>query len=398
MCKPRICLANILFALLQFTGSFTLNVWAQNPANDSINSFRIYTGGVPYLIEFYPEHSENKIPKNVILLIGDGMGTTHINAAMVANGGQLYINQFRQIGFNTTWSASHFITDSGAGGTALATGKKTYNGAIGVGTDSALVRNIREIIAEQGKATGVVATSSVTHATPAAFVAHQVSRELHEAIAMDYLHSDADLFLGGGLHYFTNRLDQRNLIHELASAGYTIDTQTVATNPIPQFNPARTQKVVGLYGAEHLLPVDSGRRDFLPAATSAAIMVLNQNPKGFFLMVEGSQIDWGGHDRNTSYIVSEMLDFDRAVGEALRFAATDKNTLVIVTSDHETGGFSLINGDLSRGMVEGAFLSDDHTAVMVPVFAYGPGASLFAGFYDNTDIPKKIMKALTPIK
>jgi alkaline phosphatase len=132
----------------------------------------------------------------------------------------------------------------------------------------------------------------------------------------------------------------------------------------------------------------------LPVATRTAMQILNNDKDGFFLMVEGSQIDWGGHQHDTKYIVNEVLDFDKAVGEALKFAINNKETLVVVTADHETGGMGIVSGNLEKEVLVGGYTTADHSPVMVPVMAFGPGSELFRGFYDNTDIPKKIMQAL----
>jgi alkaline phosphatase len=152
-------------------------------------------------------------------------------------------------------------------------------------------------------------------------------------------------------------------------------------------------KLAGLIADEHN-DVAGKRKMSLPISTQTALNILDQNKKGFFIMIEGSQIDWGGHENNTIYLIKEMLDFDQAIGKALEFAAKDGETLIIVTADHETGGFSLIGGDMKTGMVKGAFTTGEHTAVMVPVFAYGPGAENFTGIIENTDIPKKIIELL----
>jgi alkaline phosphatase len=132
----------------------------------------------------------------------------------------------------------------------------------------------------------------------------------------------------------------------------------------------------------------------LPLSTTTAVNILDKNKKGFFLMVEGSQIDWGGHGNQTPYMVEEMLDFDRAIGKALEFAASNGKTLVLVTADHETGGVAVTGGNLSTGMVECGYISTDHTAVMVPIFAFGPGAEHFTGIMENTDVYYKIKKML----
>jgi alkaline phosphatase len=129
-------------------------------------------------------------------------------------------------------------------------------------------------------------------------------------------------------------------------------------------------------------------------ASDFAIDNLKKNEKGFFLMIEGSQIDWGGHDNNVPYIVTEMLDFDRVVGKVLEFASKNKETLVVITADHETGGFSINGGDLSTGLVEGKFTTGGHTGVMVPVYSYGPKAELFSGIMENTDIYYKFKEVL----
>jgi len=347
--------------------------------------FKTYTGNSkPYQVEKFNEPTKSKAPKNVIFLIGDGMGVSQIFAGIVANGGDLYMKNFTNIGFSATQSADDFVTDSGAGGTALSTGTRTYNGAIGVGIDSLPLINIREKAEAKGLATGVVSTSTITHATPASFVAHQVDRDWYEAIAADFLKTDIDVFIGGGLDHFTKRKDKADLTTTLKEKGYQVVTG------IDSISKIKHGKLAGFTSAEHNLSKLKGRGDELPIATQTAIDILDNDPDGFFLMIEGSQIDWGGHQNNTGYIVTEMLDFDKAVGVALAFAAKDKETLVIVTADHETGGFAVEDGNFTTGGLKGNFTHDDHSGVMVPVFAFGPGAHLFRGFHNNTDIPKII--------
>jgi alkaline phosphatase len=151
----------------------------------------------------------------------------------------------------------------------------------------------------------------------------------------------------------------------------------------------KSGKLAGLTVPESNLPFTERKMD-LPLSTETALNILDNNKKGLFLMVEGSQIDWGAHQNNTIYVVQEMLDFDRAIGKALEFAAKDGETLIIVTADHETGGLAILNGDMKSGNVKGGYSTGGHTGVMVPVFAYGPGAYLFTGIMENTDIGKKI--------
>lgn len=365
-------------------------VWAQENYKSISNSedAKIYPGGKAYAIKHYSEPKRKSKPKNVILMIGDGMGVSQIYAGLTANQGDLFLSNFKNIGFQTTFSADKYITDSAAGGTALASGSKTYYGAIGVDVDTIPLENIRERCEKMGKATAVVSTSAVTHATPASFVAHQPSRGMYEEIAADFLKSNIDLFIGGGYKHFTERKDERDLILELKDKGYQVLTN------IEEIENFQNGKLAGLLADEHLPSIAEGRKNMLEIATNTALSVLAANKEGFFIMIEGSQIDWGGHQNNTNYITTEVLDFDKAIGEALKFAAYDKETLIIVTADHETGGFAIKGGNMKTGNVVGEFCTGGHTGVMVPVFAFGPGAEKFRGFYDNTDIPKKIMELL----
>lgn len=347
--------------------------------------FKTYNGTAKtHTVQKFKEPSKSKSPKNVILLIGDGMGVSQIFSGIVANGGDLYIKNFSNIGFSETQSASDFVTDSGAGGTALSTGQKTYNGAIGVNIDSIAIPNIREKAEKKGCSTGVVSTSTIVHATPASFVAHQPDRDWYEAIASDFLKTNIDVFIGGGYNYFAKRKDNVDLTQKLKENGYQVVTGIDSIAKITK------GKLAGFTSPDHNLSKLNGRGDELPVATQTAINILSKNPEGFFLMVEGSQIDWGGHQNNTGYIATEMLDFDEAIGKALAFASSNKETLVVVTADHETGGFSIENGSFTTHEINGNFTLDNHTGVMVPVFAFGPGAEDFRGFHSNTDIPKLI--------
>ncbi len=379
---------NYTYLILAFAGFGLLStsLSAQNDyltnKSESVKNFTRIEQTYPVAIVTEP-NTTNK-PKNVIFLIGDGMGVSQVFSGIVANGGNLHLKNFRNIGFSETQSASDFVTDSGAGGTALSTGERTYNGAIGVNADTVAIQNIREKAELRGKATGVISTSSITHATPASFVAHQPNREWLETIAADFLKTNIDVFIGGGSKNFTHRRDKKDLTVDLKQKGYQV---AYGIEEIAKIN---SGKLAGFTSDYHNKSKLEGRGNELPIATSTAINILNNDPDGFFLMVEGSQIDWGGHNNNTGIIVTEMLDFDQAIGVALAFAEKNKETLVIVTADHETGGFSIENGNFTTGSVMGNFTSDDHSGVMVPVFAFGPGADLFRGFLKNTDIPKII--------
>jgi alkaline phosphatase len=328
-----------------------------------------------------------KRPKNIILLIGDGMGTAQVFAGLTANKGTLNMGRCTHFGYSKTQSASSFVTDSGAGGTALAIGHKTKNGMVGVDATGVAQPTILELAKQNGKATGLVVTCSITHATPADFYAHQGSRSSMEAIADDLLKSDMDVFVGGGRKYFDQRKDNKNLVEELKNKGYQIAD---STQDVAQFTQG---KLAYFSSLGEPIKYSAGRGDILPNGVKTALNLLSKNKKGFFMMVEGSQIDWAGHANNTADIVAETLDFDRAVGAALDFAQKDGKTLVIITADHETGGFAVTGGDMTTGKVEGKFTSTGHTGVMVPVMAYGPGAEVFSGIYENTDVFQKMKAA-----
>lgn len=325
--------------------------------------------------------------KNIILMIGDGMGVSQIYAGMTANHGHLNLDQFQNIGFSKTHSANDYITDSGAAATAISTGRKTFDGAIGVDIDTIPATSILEYAEKNNKATGMVVTCSMTHATPASFIAHQASRKNYEEIAADFLNTDIDVFIGGGLKNFNQRKDQRDLTSQLDDKGY----QLIYSPDSIKF--AIGEKIAGLVYQEHGPKYSEGRGDMLSHSAQKAMEVLNKDTDGFFLMIEGSQIDWGGHDNDGPYVVNEMLDFDRTIGIVLEFAEKDGNTLVIVTADHETGGMSLTGGNIEKGEVNAKFTTGDHTGVMVPVFAFGPGSENFRGIYENTEIFNKMMVA-----
>lgn len=332
--------------------------------------------------------SKSSTPKNIILLIGDGMGTSQVYAGYTAKKGVMNITGMPVTGFSVTNSASNYITDSGAGGTALSTGVKTKNGSIGVDVDGKPLKTILEMAEDKGLSTGLVSTSAVTHATPASFIAHTPSRSKYEDIAYDFLNTDIDVFIGGGYNHFARRADSLNLIDSLTARGYFI------ARDLKDVDVPSTQHLAALLADEHMPSMIKGRGDMLPDATELALKMLKRNKKGFFIMIEGSMIDWAAHDNDAESIVKETVDFDNAVGKALQFAVKNGETLVIVTADHETGGLGINGGNLETGEIVAAFTSKDHTATMVPVFAYGPGAERFTGVQQNTDIFKKCVQLL----
>ncbi|WP_238751223.1 alkaline phosphatase [Neolewinella maritima] len=336
-------------------------------------------------------------PKNIILMIGDGMGISQISAGLYSNNNRLNLERFPVIGLHKSYSGDNLITDSAAGATAFSSGVKTYNGAIGVDMDTLPVTTILEMAEAAGMPTGLVATSSIVHATPASFYAHARYRKNYEEIAADLLHTDIDLFIGGGSKFFERReMDTLNLSDALRQGGSTV--ASFVDTDLKDLNVENARRVAYYSADSEPLPYSQGR-DYLVDASKLAVEFLHvkdSSDLGFFLMIEGSQIDWGGHSNDSDYIISEMLEFDRAIGEVLNFAQRNGETLVIVTADHETGGYAIQNGS-EMGRIDGAFTSDYHTADLIPVFAYGPGAERFAGIYENTAVFDK-MKLLYGLK
>lgn len=335
--------------------------------------------------------TENTIPKkakNIILMIGDGMGITQISAGMYSNGNHLNLERFNNIGLHKNSSSDALITDSAAGATAFACGQKTYNGAVGVDPDTNAMETILEEAEARGLKTGLVATSTIDHATPASFIAHNRSRQNYEEIALDFLNTDAEIFIGGGQKSFERReMDDRNLSNELRAKGYKV--VSFVDKEIDEIDMKGVDKLMYYTADGSPLPVSQGR-DYLKPAANLAVSHLNKsNEKGFFLMIEGSQIDWGGHSNDANYIITEMIEFDKTIGAVLDFAEKDGNTLVIVTADHETGGFAIQKESKLDSLVT-AFTSDYHTGDLIPVFAYGPGSEQFRGFYENTAIYHKM--------
>ncbi len=379
---------NIAISAL-FVSCFTFYGYSQEEYKDPKNRAltEVYQGGSFYEVQNYTQPNSKKQPKNIILMIGDGMGLVQVYAGMTANGGHLFLENFKNIGFSKTYSSDNYITDSAAGGTALSSGIKTYNGAIGVDPNKKPVVNIREMAEKKGMKTGLVSTSAITHATPASFIAHVDSRGSYEDIALDFLKTNIDVFIGGGIKNFEERKDGKNLSKELKDKGY----QVLYT--IEDIQKVKSGKLAGLTAPEHNKPMPE-RGEMLVPATQTAISLLSQSKNGFFLMVEGSQIDFIAHKNETPGVVLETLDFDRAVGAALKFAASDGETLVIVTADHETGGMTLNGGDYKTGKVVARYTTGGHTGIAVPIFAFGPGADQFTGFMENTDIALKMMKLL----
>ncbi|MDG1023764.1 MAG: alkaline phosphatase [Flavobacteriaceae bacterium] len=330
--------------------------------------------------------TQEKTP-NIILMIGDGMGLTQISSGMYANNNSTALEGFEFIGLSKTYASNQLITDSAASGTAMATGVKTYNGAIGIDPQKRPQKSILQYCQEKGYSTALLATSSIVHATPASFYAHVKSRNQYEDIALQLSEDRVDLFIGGGRKHFNKRKDKRDLIQEMTSYEFV--------NSLKQLKSSDAQKIGYLTYSDEPPKKLEGRKPALEDMAVASIEKMESLGKPFFMMIEGSQIDWGGHANEMQYVLTEFKEFNTTIARVLEYAKADGNTLVIVTADHETGGLALTGGNLKKSLARGSFNTEGHTATMVPVFSYGPTAKAFSGIYENTAIFNKMLETLT---
>jgi alkaline phosphatase len=340
----------------------------------------------PYAVERIAGQASQDRPRNIILMIGDGMSLSDMYTAWTANRGRLNIENCQVVGLCKTDSADRLITDSAAAATAFATGRKTDNRRLGLDAGGRPRPSILEIAGRQGLSTGLVVTCNILDATPAVFVAKARDRYQWEEIAAQYVASGVDFVCGGGRRDFEKGKNGRDLVQELAARGYRLP-RTVA-----ELEKIDAGRVFALM-ADDDLPHARERGDVLSRAAVKAIDLLSRNGRGFFLMIESSLIDRAGHGNSLDWLMDEVHDFDRAVGKVLQWAAKDGGTLVVVTADHETGGWTLLGGDIASGRVQGRFSTDSHSGVMVPVYSFGPGAGNFTGIFDNTDLFTKMLAA-----
>ncbi|MDB9700267.1 alkaline phosphatase [Gammaproteobacteria bacterium] len=330
------------------------------------------------------ERNLSPTAKNIILFIGDGMGPNHVSLARLSIGGpnhRLSFENFPITGIVYNHSADNLYTDSAASATTLATGVSTINGFVSVDPEKKPLPTIAELLSTKGYVSGLVSTSSITHATPASFYAHADSRDKEVEIAEMLVKSDVIIALGGGTEYF----DLTTLSSELHLVQSEDGLNLEALSP--------NKRVLGLFAEDGL-----DRRESPPTQTkmtATAIEFLEQksiNCSGFFLMSEGSQIDWGGHANNVEYMLAESIDFDASVQAAIEFAKQDKNTLVLVTADHATGGLVLQKPNGSNIVAQ--WTTTNHDLSPINIYAYGPGAELFSGVMGNTEIFDRMLRAL----
>jgi alkaline phosphatase len=313
-------------------------------ADDKFGEDDKYTVETPYqTVKVSPVKKNAKI-KNVILLIGDGMGLEQISTGWVLNGGHLNLDNFPVAGYSRTWVSDRLVTDSSAGGTAISSGIKTKYGYIGVDDNGAPVESILHYAQSKGMKTGVTVTCRINDSTPADFVCHSTDRHEEEAIAAQYVGCGVDFLSGGGLKFWKERSDGRDLVSEMQALGYTF------VDDLEGIRSFKGDKFLGLFAPLDMDPV-LDRGPILRESARKAIEVLD-NRKGFFLMIEGSQIDDWAHRNKVGHMAEELFEFDKIIGDVLEFAQKDGHTLVIVTADHATGGLTLIDGSLEDRSVK----------------------------------------------
>lgn len=342
----------------------------------------------PYAVEKLQAPKGKKV-KNVILMIGDGMSLMHVYTAWTANRGKLWLENAQATGLSKTWAVKKLVTDSGSGGTSLATGVKTVYHAVGVDPEGKPLTSLVDVAKELGKDAGMAVTCRLWDATPCDFCCHNIDRDKEEELVGDYPTSGVDFVFGGGAQKFTNRKDGRDIFKELQKKGYHV------SRTLDDFFAYDKNSRIFAVPYDKDTPLPDERGDLLARASMKGISLMNQNKNGFFMMIEGSQLDDYGHFNKLDLLIKETLDFDQTVGEVMKWAAKDGETLVVVTADHETGGLTLVNGNKDEGRVECCFSTKDHSGAMVPVYAFGPGAENFTGIFENTDVFKKIKKLMT---
>lgn len=325
--------------------------------------------------------------KNLIYLIGDGMGLAQLSILEIENDyAPTAFSEAERVSLITTRSLNNRVTDSAAAGTALATGSKTNNSMLGLLPDSTVLTSMMELARDKGLATGLVVSCYLQHATPAAFYANVRHRSENEAITDQLVASNFDVLIGGGSKWLTDGHRA-----QLDAKGYRY---AATINEVEQTTDGKLLAML----AEEYLPQAPERGDLIPRATKKALELLAQDEDGFMLMVEGSQIDGAGHANKADYLLAEMRDFEQVVRVAFDFADTHEGTLVVVVADHETGGLSMPSGKsdftLSESGIDYRFGTGSHTAIRVPAYFYGAGADRFQAMMENTELAEQLMSVM----
>ncbi|MCQ2485625.1 MAG: alkaline phosphatase [Clostridia bacterium] len=330
------------------------------------------------------QHEDYRIYKNVILMIGDGNGANTMAATRKYRNAELAMDSMPVHAWSQTRSLTNKVTDSAAGGTALATGVRTYNSAIGVyifdplGSFYNVPKNLSELAIENGKSAGVVTTDKTSGATPASFSAHSVERDFEYDISMDQMRSDLTLIWGGASDTVTEK--------RCAKHGFEYITTEDEMNALKPGT-----RSFGQFSYSDLGAIDNSNGTPLIAdMTSKAIELLNADEDGFFLMVEGAHIDKNSHSNNMDGATAHEVEFSKALQVALDFAEEDGDTLVVVTADHETGGITY-----NEATGEYYYTTGSHTGVDVPCFVSATDAGFVDGeHYKNCDISVQIARVM----
>jgi len=355
-------------------------------ADNQFSDDEQYTVAEPYqTVSVKPVPADNSI-KNVIVMIGDGMGVEQVSCGWVLNGGHLNLDNFPVTGYSRTYATNRLITDSCAGGSAIATGVKTQYYYMGVDAEGNPVPSVLHDAQKKGMKTGVAVTCRINDATPLDFVGHSLDRDDEEVNAAQYVNSGVDFLAGGGMQFWRNRSDGRDLVKEMTDQGY------IFVDSRERLNQVQKGRVLGLFAPLEMEPA-LDRGPVLEDCATKALELLD-NEKGFFLMIEGSSIDDWCHRQKVGYMAEELFDFDRTIGKVLQWAEKDAHTLVVVTADHATGGLTLLGGSLEERTVKVNFSTKGHNGILVPVFAYGPHAQEFVGVHENAELGQIIRKLL----
>lgn len=344
--------------------------------------------------------ASNEEVRNVIYLIGDGMGLAHVSMLKIEGKyAPTAFDRAENVALITTHSRNNRVTDSAAAGTALATGYKTNNSMIGMTPEGDIVESMMLKAERDGYATGLAYTCYLQHATPAAFYASASHRDSTDIITGCFVKSGIDVAFGGGRAYvdrFYAKQD-KNYKEELKELGYQVlhNQQEMAA--------VNEGKVIGLFADYNMPKALEGRGDYLLQATNKALEVLTNNVKkekknGFLLMVEGSKIDYRSHDNDSEGILAEMRDFEKCVAAAMDYADTHPGTLVVVCADHETGGITIPSQSIDFKKADSGinyrYATRGHSGTMLPVYLYGAGAERINGIMDNTELAKSIMEIM----
>lgn len=366
--------------------------------------------------------------KNVIYLIGDGMGFGSVSSLLLSQEDSTAFEAASAIGLSETCSANNYVTDSPAGGTALATGTRTLNGYIGLDPEDQPLTSVLKKAQQLGKRSGIVVNTVLTEATPAAFYAHVKGRSMSYDIAAQFVESEVDVAIGSGLSVFINRPDSVDLTASLIERGYDVylDWNSVVNSTSGRFvgilpmsdvhrrNKPTENKAGAADGAEVCLAAKMAASDtevtdstqiaasdptqYLTLATKKALEALDRDNKdGFFLMIESAIIDGYGHNNDSEGMIVEMKEFENTLQMLVEYVKRHPETLLVVTADHETGGTAVSYRQFEVGTHPDVLLSfstKGHSGTVVPIFAYGAGAQEFGAVMKNTDIPKKIEKLM----